>query len=490
MLRRPPTTLTLTAEDIAAYEDRRYVQLQAQLQTQAQAQAKAQAQAQSQAQAQLQSRSQATRTQLRQHGLPQLSTMDTSMSSPDGSIDEAMEDAASADLDDDDENEEDEEDDDEDDDDDDDDPFTTQRHLQRAALGSARAISPGAQRSAYVQQMRARGGRHARSQSHTQTHSYTHAHAQTQTQAHSHATSIPTSTSAYTSAAATRAQRITGSVSASALPPAAPLGQSSQPASHLQQTPVQSTAQGGTTAMARGGRGGRQASEPPPAPARVTRSRDERIGIAPGARWHSDLAAHEVEDSAYTGPRIRSRSQTPEAALPTVRRIRLRTRGETGTSLTVQLQESPRDDLMQLDGQSEEEHSSEAYEDVYTADLQAEEVPVPAEANVEAGSPIPARQRRQRRSQTMHLAGRAAPTAHPMHARGSSDTTNISTMGGRGPRVGMSDSFASINTPPTTRNGHNRYTIGAAAPEEEEEEEGEEGEDDDYDDDDDRMRID
>jgi hypothetical protein len=125
-------------------------------------------------------------------------------------------------------------------------------------------VSPGAQRGAYVRQIRARGGHPA----------------QGQTRAHTSNTSIPTST--------TRAQRITGSASASALPSAATtasgsgLGISGQAPTHLQQTPVQNAAP--PTTRAGTGRGGRQASEPPPAPARVTRSRDERIGIAAGGR--------------------------------------------------------------------------------------------------------------------------------------------------------------------------------------------------------------
>ncbi|KAI1827480.1 hypothetical protein F4861DRAFT_366315 [Xylaria intraflava] len=260
MLRRPPTTLSLTAEDIAAYEDKRYAQLQAQ--------------AQAQAQAKLRARSQAARPQLRRHALPQprpqiqVSAMDTSTS------DEAMEDvtpAPSVDEDEDEdvddeaeEAEDDEEEDEEEEDDDDDHPFSTQRHLRRAAaMGGDRAVSPGAQRGAYVRQLRARSG-HARSQSHT-----------------SGPTSIPSSISA----AASRTQRVTGSASASALPPPTASGLMPQVPAHLQQTPPQNTAPTGTmTTRASAARGGRQISEPPPAPARITRSRDERIGLAGGAR--------------------------------------------------------------------------------------------------------------------------------------------------------------------------------------------------------------
>ncbi|KAI1362756.1 hypothetical protein F5Y08DRAFT_262570 [Xylaria arbuscula] len=264
MLRRPPTTLSLTAEDIAAYEDRRYEQHQLQLQAEAQAQA--------QAHAHLQPRSQPAHALMSRNARARHSMMDTSTSSPNDSTDEAMEDVAASgpghDTFNDDEDEEEEEEEEEEDDDDDDDPFSARGDM-RAAGGGGRATSPGAQRSAYLRQMRARGGGHGRSQSHT------------------HATSIPTSTSTYTSVAASRSQRIMGSASASALPSAAAAAsaQASQVPAHLQQTPVQNTTQSGTiTTRAGAGRAGRQASEPPPAPTRVTRSRDERIGIAPGAR--------------------------------------------------------------------------------------------------------------------------------------------------------------------------------------------------------------
>ncbi|EFY99116.2 hypothetical protein MAA_05174 [Metarhizium robertsii ARSEF 23] len=54
MLRRPPTTLQITAEDVAAYEDRRANEaLAAAQQARAEAQAYTQAQAQAQAQAQM-----------------------------------------------------------------------------------------------------------------------------------------------------------------------------------------------------------------------------------------------------------------------------------------------------------------------------------------------------------------------------------------------------------------------------------------------------
>jgi hypothetical protein len=159
-------------------------------------------------------------------------------------------------------------------------------------------VSPGAQRSAYVRQMRARGGGqtvqgHARSQSQSQTVS---------------SSSIP----AYTSGAISRAQRITGSASASAIPSAASAGPgagTSGSQGSLHQTPVQNAAHIGTTTTRAGaGRGGRQASEPPPAPVRVTRSRDERIGIAAGVRPHD------------TGAGVGAAGAAPAAGGPTTRR--------------------------------------------------------------------------------------------------------------------------------------------------------------------------
>ncbi|KAI0389555.1 hypothetical protein F5Y17DRAFT_120222 [Xylariaceae sp. FL0594] len=258
MLRRLPTTLTLTQDDITAYEDRKHA-----------AAAQAQGRAQSQHQALVLS--------------PQSSPLETSpVPSSNNSMDEMMEDAAPATdtgCDDDDDQEEEEGDDaddssggdDDDDDDDDDDPFTTRR-LQRTAMVSGREVSPGAQRGAYVQQMRARGGPAAGP-----------GHARSQSQARS-ATSIPTSTSVYTSASTARTQRIMGTASPAAGP--AP-GPTSQMPAHLQQTPVQNPPpQSGMpiTRAAAAGRTGRQTSEPPLAPSRLTRSRDERIAAAGLAR--------------------------------------------------------------------------------------------------------------------------------------------------------------------------------------------------------------
>ncbi|KAI0158206.1 hypothetical protein GGR57DRAFT_39113 [Xylariaceae sp. FL1272] len=260
MLRRPPTTLSLTAEDVASYEDRRYAQQQAHIQ------------AMNDANSILRSKAMSG---LHGHAIP----METSSPS---STDEAMEDVSArlaerarererelrehapregglGEFEHSDE-----------DDEDDDDPFTT---LPRSVAGP-RAVSPGAQRGAFLRQQRGRGAHqgHARSQSHS--------------------TSIPT----YTSAAATSARsRVMGSTSASALPPPVAPGLGiAQPApvpAHLQQTPVQSTSQSGiTTRAGAGGRGGgsRQASEPPPAPTRV-RTHAERIGIAGPSTRSGDI---------------------------------------------------------------------------------------------------------------------------------------------------------------------------------------------------------
>ncbi|KAI3324483.1 hypothetical protein HD806DRAFT_543206 [Xylariaceae sp. AK1471] len=446
MLRRPPTTLTLTAEDVAAYEDRRYAQLQAQ----AQAQAQTRAHAQAQVQAQLQLQSQSKSRQLRgQHAPPHPSAMDTSTSSPTNSMDEAMEDAvasntAAAALN---EDEDEEEDEDDDDDDDEDDPFTTQHHIRRAAIGPGRAVSPGAQRGVYVRQIRARGGHHAQG------------HARSQSHTHASSTSIPTSTSAYNSTATSRAQRIMGSASASALPSAVTsgsgsgLGISGQVPAHLQQTPVQNVAP--TATRAGTGRGGRQTSEPPPAPARVTRSRDERIGIAAGARpdrWHSDLAAHGQENDWHIQTQTESEAETQETPATVVRRIQpvwaqtgTHTSIQTGMQASFQEQETPR---QQLDGQVEDENEQQSTpETVYAADLQVVEE-TPSAESVEAGSPLPSQHRRRFRSHTMRLRSNAARGVHtPTHTRGSSDTTTLSsssTLTGMG--MGVRRGFTSINT--------------------------------------------
>ncbi|KAI0108927.1 hypothetical protein GGR51DRAFT_570173 [Nemania sp. FL0031] len=418
MLRRPPTTLSLTAEDIASYEDRRQ-----------QAQLRSQAQAQAQAQAHLQPRSRGRHP---------------TIESPNDSMDEAMEDAGGGgDFDNDEENDEEEGDDDDDDDDEDDDPFETHR-LARTAGAAARAVSPGAQRGAYVQQMRARGGGgrgHARSQSHA-----------------THATGIPTSTSTYTSAAALRAQRITGSASASALPPPAAAASGQIPA-HLQQTPVQGAGgQGASTMMAAtraataagrgGGGGGRQASEPPPAPTRITRSRDERIGInAPGTRPADNnnnmgaggggggaSSAH-TETPPQTLPRTEPRMPLGVITTPLTTRRRIRLRAQTGTPTRRGTRARAR-----AQAQAQRASSPSRESDNLTqldVDRQSEEVVAntpPAEPDVEAGSPLPSQQRRQTRSYTMRLARqpRSNMLTRSMHARGYSDTTGVQTAGWAG----------------------------------------------------------
>lgn len=85
---------------------------------------------------------------------------------------------------------------------------------------------------------------------------------------------------------------------------------------------------------------------------------------------------------------------------------------------------------MQLDGQAEEEDTTDIDEEVYTADLQVEEPSALAEASIEAGSPVPSQQRRRIRSYTMRLS-RSTSTYTPTHARGSSDTVSMISTAGR-----------------------------------------------------------
>ncbi|KAI6088068.1 hypothetical protein F4821DRAFT_234482 [Hypoxylon rubiginosum] len=213
MLRRPPTTLTLTAEDVAAYEDRRFASQAQQSQTQGHSPA----------------------------GHPHQTAMDTSSSSSSssspmpppphthtqaGGDDEDMRDVA-----------EEEEENDEEEIDDTDDPFGTGVNAPRRSAREQlhnRPVSPGQARAAYLQQMRA-------TRSHQQPH-------QQQPQ--------PTAPAA----APTRMQRITG----------AP------------------TQQARTTGLgtARSAAASRQGSTEPSAAAQgrmMTRSREERIGVAPHA---------------------------------------------------------------------------------------------------------------------------------------------------------------------------------------------------------------
>ncbi|KAI2472593.1 hypothetical protein F4781DRAFT_344298 [Annulohypoxylon bovei var. microspora] len=149
MLRRPPTTLTLTAEDVAAYEDRRFA-----------------SQAQSQSQTQPQSRATSHPPFLQQ---PQPTAMDTSPSitpsPPPAGDDEDMQDVDADEA-------------------DTTDPFVTAPRRAARDQFSVREVSPGAARAAYLQQVRA-----TRSQ---------------QQQHH------PTNTTTAVPAPPTRMQRITG----------------------------------------------------------------------------------------------------------------------------------------------------------------------------------------------------------------------------------------------------------------------------------------
>ncbi|KAI5864823.1 hypothetical protein GGS23DRAFT_464908 [Durotheca rogersii] len=206
MLRRPPTTLTLTAEDVAAYEDRRYA-----------------------AQTQVHSRS-ASHPPLPQQSQP--TAMDTSSSSltpsppptTTAADDEDMQDA-DAEV------------------GDTSDPFITAPRRAARDQHRARAQSPSQARAAFIQQARA-----TRSQ---------------------HPATASTSTSATTPT--TRTQRVIGVSGATA----------------TQQTAsTRSGGAGGTAARPTTSRQG--SSEPtgtsaPPAGRMMTRSREERVGVAPTA---------------------------------------------------------------------------------------------------------------------------------------------------------------------------------------------------------------
>ncbi|OTA92394.1 hypothetical protein M434DRAFT_12448 [Hypoxylon sp. CO27-5] len=204
MLRRPPTTLTLTAEDVAAYEDRRFAAA---------------------AESQTQTDSRATSHPLLPQQQLQPTAMDTSSSSvtpspPPAGDDEDMQDADAEDP-------------------DTSDPFLAPRRAAREQF-SGREQSPGAQRAAYLQQMRA-----------------------TRSQQQQQQTPNVASTAGHTPAAPpTRMQRITGTT---------------------QQAGTTRTA-GTTTRGAASRQGSTEPSAvpaPAPAPGRMmTRSREERIGIA------------------------------------------------------------------------------------------------------------------------------------------------------------------------------------------------------------------
>ncbi|KAI1465403.1 uncharacterized protein F4812DRAFT_438572 [Daldinia caldariorum] len=135
MLRRPPTTLTLTAEDVAAYEDRRFAAMQAQSENQAP-------------------------TRASSHPLQQQSTaMDTSSSSLTPSPPQAEDDEDMQDVDVDEEDEEEEEADA--DEADTSDPFITAPRRAAREQFNRREQSPGQARAAYLQQVRASRNQHA-----------------------------------------------------------------------------------------------------------------------------------------------------------------------------------------------------------------------------------------------------------------------------------------------------------------------------------------
>ncbi|KAK6949261.1 hypothetical protein Daesc_009335 [Daldinia eschscholtzii] len=192
MLRRPPTTLTLTAEDVAAYEDRRFAAMQAQSQNQAPARASS-------------------------HPLQQQATaMDTSSSSltpspPQMEDDEDMQDVdEDADADEADTS----------------DPFITAPRRAAREQFNRREQSPGQARAAYLQQVRATRNQHT----------------------------TPTAP-----ATSTRMQRITGASAGT----------------------TQTTRTTTRSATSRQGSTEPTTAAPPPATGRMmTRSRDERIGIA------------------------------------------------------------------------------------------------------------------------------------------------------------------------------------------------------------------
>ncbi|KAI1259927.1 hypothetical protein F5Y18DRAFT_432745 [Xylariaceae sp. FL1019] len=393
MLRRPPTTLSLTAEDVASYEDRRYAQQQAHLQA-------------------MNDTNNILRPKAMSGHHGNAIPMETSSAS---STDEAMEDVSARLAEREQERERerelelgehapreggveefehsDEDDEEDDDDDDDDDPFTT---LPRSVAGP-RAVSPGAQRGAFLRQQRGRGAHqgHARSQSHS--------------------TSIPTYTSA---TAATARSRIMGSTSASALPPPVVPGLGiAQPApvpAHLQQTPVHSTSQPGIATRAgagAGGRGGgsRQTSEPPPAPARV-RTHAERIGIAGPSTRSGDIGTGTGSTStAGPGTRRRTPRQAQLASLYMAPSTPPRL-GHTATARDVWTGadfDIHEDDVAEGNGdhESTDEESGESGEagdhdnsgttdggSVYVGDLQVVEPSF--EESVATGSPMPSAQRR------------------------------------------------------------------------------------------------
>ncbi|KAI0860107.1 hypothetical protein F4860DRAFT_525454 [Xylaria cubensis] len=105
----------------------------------------------------------------------------------------------------------------------------------------------------------------------------------------------------------------------------------------------------------------------------------------------------------------------------------------------------------EVDGRVDDEEE-DAFDPIYTGDLQVEET----SASIEAGSPIPTQQRRQLRSHTMRL-GRRPSSFTYTHARGYSDTTGTSTMGRSGAGMTPRTRFTSINAP---QSGYDEPTVG------------------------------
>ncbi|KAH9893047.1 hypothetical protein F4778DRAFT_307193 [Xylariomycetidae sp. FL2044] len=218
MLRRPPTTLTLTAEDVASYEDRRYQQAQ-QSQSQPASQQIPQIHFHNHQQNQQDQQQQEPTTAMDLSPSPEHQTyLSTSSNS---NPDEPMQDVLSSS----DENEAGNL----------TDPFITAPR-QNQTIG--RPASPGQARSAYMAQWRARQAQQQQQQQSQQS-----------------------SSSAAATTTTARGQR-TGTPSAEGLGPRAGGG-------------------GGGIGTRRTAHSARQNSEPPAAPTRLTRSRDERIGIAP-----------------------------------------------------------------------------------------------------------------------------------------------------------------------------------------------------------------
>ncbi|KAH7027472.1 uncharacterized protein B0I36DRAFT_138923 [Microdochium trichocladiopsis] len=257
MLRRPPTVLSLTAEDIAAYEDMR-----AQKASLQQQQHHHQHQQHSSV---LHSRH--PMPQQQQHQLPhqqqgRAAMLDTSPRSPSpvglsSSADEAMADAADMTVDLDDEEDEDDEDDDHED------SYYAQRSLRRAAAMDDPFVSTS------HHQPSSRGGGASSSASTSSAAAMQPRVASSAGGGPGRATGTARTLFAGQAPRASRLQRITGAADGGAA--AGGTGSGRGVPAGSQQGATRATA--ATTA--------RQASiEPPGAPSRLTRSREERIGIA------------------------------------------------------------------------------------------------------------------------------------------------------------------------------------------------------------------